>query len=158
MPLCYRDLSFRPTWTGPAAAFPVRQPPCRTGRPATRPSLGTSRSPGRIPVNSTLSIWTWEGDVTAEATVRSESDRQGNHGTGLWPVGMTGGRRIRIVPIESLSVGDSPRSAGEDANHTRLLAGIQQKLPPIVVHSATMRVIDGMHRLSVARQRGDTMI
>ena len=71
--------------------------------------------------------------MTAEATVRSESDRQGNHGTGLWPVGMTGGRRIRIVPIESLSVGDSPRSAGEDANHTRLLAGIQQKLPPIVV-------------------------
>src|SRR5690348_9957549 len=101
----------------------------------------------------------WEADVTAtEATIRSESDGQGPHSAGLRPVGMTGARRIRLVPIDSLSVGDSPRLAGEDVNHTRLLAGIQQKLPPIVVHSATMRVIDGMHRLSVARQRGDTMI
>ncbi|MFC4079746.1 ParB N-terminal domain-containing protein [Amycolatopsis samaneae] len=31
-------------------------------------------------------------------------------------------------------------------------------LPPIIVHRATMRVVDGMHRLHAARLRGDTTI
>ncbi|WP_203739068.1 ParB/RepB/Spo0J family partition protein [Actinoplanes cyaneus] len=53
---------------------------------------------------------------------------------------------------------DSPRLNGEDRRHTEALAGIGTELPPIIVHRATMRVIDGVHRLSAARLRGDERI
>jgi transposase-like protein len=43
---------------------------------------------------------------------------------------------------------------GEDETHTRVLAEAEAELPPIMVHRATMRVIDGMHRLHAARMRG----
>lgn len=74
---------------------------------------------------------------------------------------MSGGRdeRAERVAIESLSPNsDSPRLSGENADHAQLLAQIEGRLPPIVVHRASMRVIDGMHRLRAARQRGDTHV
>jgi ParB-like chromosome segregation protein Spo0J len=58
------------------------------------------------------------------------------------------------VPIARLSSGDSPRISGEEAEHVKLLAEAAGALPPIVVHQATMRVIDGMHRLKAAVLRG----
>lgn len=61
------------------------------------------------------------------------------------------------VPISSLLPGDSPRLAGENPEHIRLLAAVQN-LPPILVHRGTMRIIDGMHRLRAAQLRGDTTI
>lgn len=39
-----------------------------------------------------------------------------------------------------------------------MLAESGARLPPIIVHRGTMRVIDGMHRLSAARLRGQTEI
>jgi ParB-like chromosome segregation protein Spo0J len=39
-----------------------------------------------------------------------------------------------------------------------MLAGVESALPPIIVHSQTMRVIDGMHRLRAAVLRGQTEI
>jgi ParB-like chromosome segregation protein Spo0J len=39
-----------------------------------------------------------------------------------------------------------------------MLAEIDEELPPIVVHRSTMRVVDGTHRLSAARLRGQHMI
>ncbi|MFK3978759.1 ParB/RepB/Spo0J family partition protein [Micromonospora sp. NPDC050397] len=39
-----------------------------------------------------------------------------------------------------------------------MLADSEDPLPPILVHRATMRVIDGMHRLYAARLRGESMI
>ena len=39
-----------------------------------------------------------------------------------------------------------------------MLAGLDVKLPPIIVHRATMRVVDGTHRLGAALLRGDDMI
>ncbi|WP_199537452.1 ParB/RepB/Spo0J family partition protein [Spongiactinospora gelatinilytica] len=54
------------------------------------------------------------------------------------------------VPIAMLSPGDSPRLAGEDPGHALLLAESSARLPPIIVHRPTMRVIDGMHRLRAA--------
>lgn len=54
------------------------------------------------------------------------------------------------VPINALSAGESPRVAGEDPDHIKILADLEVNLPPIVVHRATMRVIDGMHRLRAA--------
>lgn len=67
-------------------------------------------------------------------------------------------RRTQAVPISSLLPADSPRLSGETAEHARALAESQAPLPPIVVHRATMRVVDGMHRLRAAVLRGDEYI
>ncbi|MDH2428022.1 ParB/RepB/Spo0J family partition protein [Sphaerisporangium sp. TRM90804] len=63
-----------------------------------------------------------------------------------------------IVPVGALSLGDSPRLRGENAEHTRLLAQSDTEMPPILVHRASMRVIDGAHRLRAAILRGDRQI
>ncbi|MEV4256382.1 helix-turn-helix domain-containing protein, partial [Spirillospora sp. NPDC049652] len=62
------------------------------------------------------------------------------------------------VEIAALSTRDSPRVLGEDPDHVEALAAVQDELPPILVHRATMNVIDGMHRLRAARLRGDDRI
>jgi ParB-like chromosome segregation protein Spo0J len=62
------------------------------------------------------------------------------------------------VLVRCLLPADSPRQVGEDLEHTRMLARIDQRLPPIIVHRASMRVIDGTHRLGAALLRGDEMI
>ncbi len=62
------------------------------------------------------------------------------------------------LPVSSLKAFDSVRQQGEDPAHTRMLASVDAKLPPIIVHRATMRVIDGAHRLGAARLRGDELI
>jgi ParB-like chromosome segregation protein Spo0J len=58
---------------------------------------------------------------------------------------------IERVPVDSLVFSGSPRRAGEDQQHIRLLAEATEPLPPIVVHRPTMRVIDGFHRVQAAR-------
>lgn len=62
------------------------------------------------------------------------------------------------VPIIALRPSDSPRLAGEDGAHVRLLAQSEETLPPILVHRPSMRVIDGMHRLEAAILRGEDTI
>jgi hypothetical protein len=62
------------------------------------------------------------------------------------------------VEIESLSTGDSPRVSGADPEHLEALVAAQMPLPPIIVQRSTLRVIDGLHRLSAARIRGDDKI
>ncbi|OKI00764.1 streptomycin biosynthesis protein [Streptomyces sp. CB02923] len=62
------------------------------------------------------------------------------------------------VEIESLSVAGSPRISGEDSEHVEMLTVAQAPLPPIIAHRATMRVIDGIHRLRAAERRGDDKI
>ena len=61
------------------------------------------------------------------------------------------------ISVSSLLPADSPRLAGENPEHVKLLAAAQG-LPPILVHRNTMRVIDGMHRLRAAKLRGDDNI
>ncbi len=63
-----------------------------------------------------------------------------------------------INDIDAIDVADSPRIGGLDPEHVDLLASVDDTLPPIVVHSETMRVIDGMHRLAAARVRGAEVI
>ncbi len=58
------------------------------------------------------------------------------------------------VAVSSLLVADSLRISGENQEHIEALAVTQGQLPPITVHRPTMRVIDGMHRLRVAKLRG----
>ncbi|GAB3986395.1 ParB/RepB/Spo0J family partition protein [Plantactinospora veratri] len=61
---------------------------------------------------------------------------------------------IALVAVSDLLPADSPRLAGEDLDHVRVLAESKDALPPIVVHRPTMRVVDGMHRLRAAALRG----
>src|SRR5262245_43617336 len=63
-------------------------------------------------------------------------------------------KRPEMVPLRQLLPADSPRLVGEDAKHIRVLAESEAVLPPILVHRATMRVVDGMHRVGAARLRG----
>jgi ParB-like nuclease family protein len=62
------------------------------------------------------------------------------------------------VAIGSLVVTDSPRLSGENLEHIHALANAQGKLPPIIVHRASMRVLDGLHRLRAAKFRGHSEI
>jgi ParB-like chromosome segregation protein Spo0J len=68
-----------------------------------------------------------------------------------------GSQTVRVA-ISELSPGYSPRVNGESAEHIRILAETADTLPPIVVHRGTMRVVDGMHRLRAAVERGDSEI
>jgi ParB-like chromosome segregation protein Spo0J len=57
---------------------------------------------------------------------------------------------ITRVPVTDLVLSNWLRVKGEDIKHVRALAEVEDELPPIVVHRATMRVIDGMHRVRAA--------
>jgi ParB-like chromosome segregation protein Spo0J len=54
------------------------------------------------------------------------------------------------VAVTDLVLSNWLRVKGEDIKHVRVLAEVADELPPIVVHRATMRVIDGMHRVRAA--------
>lgn len=62
---------------------------------------------------------------------------------------------LAVVKHSMLLPADSPRTGGEDIEHIRALAELTGRLPPIVVHRSTMRVIDGMHRLQASVLRGE---
>ncbi len=62
------------------------------------------------------------------------------------------------VPVADLVVAYSPRLAGEDSEYIRALAESESQLPPLVVHRATMTVIDGIHRLRAAVSNSRTTI
>jgi hypothetical protein len=65
---------------------------------------------------------------------------------------------VKIVPLGSVLPGDSPRLAGADHAHARVLADSEGQLPPIIVHRDSMRVIDGSHRLLAASMLGQEKI
>lgn len=58
------------------------------------------------------------------------------------------------VPIDELTVSATPRVGGEDLAYAQALAETGAVLPPIVVHRATMQVVDGVHRLRAAVLQG----
>jgi ParB-like chromosome segregation protein Spo0J len=65
---------------------------------------------------------------------------------------------VTTVPVAAVRPGRSPRRAGENPEHVRVLADAPDELPPIIVRRADMRVVDGMHRLRAAGLRGETRI
>lgn len=65
---------------------------------------------------------------------------------------------IAQVEVDALAAADSPRISGENPEHVAALAATDAELPPIIVHRPTMRVIDGLHRLRVAKVRGQRRI
>lgn len=70
----------------------------------------------------------------------------------------TGTDDIAWVPVERLVPGYSPRVNGVDEQHATVLAESDESLPPILVERASMRVVDGMHRLRAAALRGQKTI
>ncbi|MEW2353502.1 ParB/RepB/Spo0J family partition protein [Spirillospora sp. NPDC029432] len=66
----------------------------------------------------------------------------------------------REVPVDELSPGVYLRQGGTNAAHVQLLldATGSAELPPVLVQEEGWRVIDGLHRLEVARLRGDHSI
>jgi hypothetical protein len=65
---------------------------------------------------------------------------------------------VMTMSISSLVGGETPRSVGTNIEHARVLAGVSEKLPPIVVHRVSSRVIDGAHRVRAAELRGEHLI
>ncbi|MEU0666477.1 ParB/RepB/Spo0J family partition protein [Streptomyces lavendulocolor] len=59
------------------------------------------------------------------------------------------------MPLDALRTTETPRLSGRNDEHARVLCESPGPLPPIVVHRATMRVIDGAHRVHAARLRGE---
>lgn len=66
--------------------------------------------------------------------------------------------RVTTVEIDQLLPTDLTRLDGISEEHVALIADSELCIPPIIVHKATMRVIDGMHRLRAASIRGDKSI
>ncbi|MFE5239600.1 winged helix-turn-helix transcriptional regulator [Streptomyces sp. NPDC056627] len=62
------------------------------------------------------------------------------------------------MPVGEIRPGGHVRIGGIDKDHVRILTECDEELPPIVVQSRTMRVIDGMHRLKAALACGRTEI
>jgi ParB-like chromosome segregation protein Spo0J len=64
------------------------------------------------------------------------------------------------VPISLLTPGFHLRQEGTDAAHVRLLADAagSVKLPAVLVQKSGSRIIDGLHRLEVAKLRGEWTI
>lgn len=100
------------------------------------------------------------GDVVTTCGQTTTAEMAGSMEDGTedgYPGGLEAQRTV-VLPIGSLRPSHSPRVAGEDPRHVQTLAGVEGPLPPIVVHRASMRVVDGMHRLRAARLRGDERI
>jgi ParB-like chromosome segregation protein Spo0J len=66
----------------------------------------------------------------------------------------SGAATTGVVRIDQLRLGGTPRLAGLNDEHVRLLAESVTDLPPILVHRATRTVVDGVHRLAAARLCG----
>lgn len=69
-----------------------------------------------------------------------------------------GGPQTARVPIESVVIGETPRLNGVSLEHVHILGKVGATLPPILVERATMRVIDGAHRLHAAIANGEETI
>lgn len=94
----------------------------------------------------------------ASTVLEPLEDATGKHSLVSPPPSPLDSLEIQWLPVRSLLSSDSPRLSGEDVEHTRMLSKLDERLPPIIVHRQTMRVIDGTHRVGAALLRGDEMI
>ena len=70
---------------------------------------------------------------------------------------LTSEHDITPVPVASLRPGDSPRFQSESKADAQLMAAAVD-VPPIIVHQATMTVIDGWRRVLAAQHRHQDLI
>ncbi len=92
-----------------------------------------------------------EAKAVSEVQVRGERRTGGGGPYGRALASTAGCAEVQVAHLRS---GQSPRSGRPDPRHVRALAETYAKLPPILVHRATMTVIDGTHRLEAARMLG----
>jgi ParB-like chromosome segregation protein Spo0J len=95
-----------------------------------------------------------ESLVATHAGVGNDKDSEPAHG-GSW--GLEGLPTV-VLSISSLLLDDSPRHGGENDEHVHVLTESEERLPPIVVHGPSRRVIDGRHRVRAAVMRGEDTI
>lgn len=67
-------------------------------------------------------------------------------------------RPLHHVGIATIHGSYSARKNLANRSHVAAMAQSPQALPPILIHSSTMRVIDGVHRLAVAQRLGQRFI
>jgi len=60
--------------------------------------------------------------------------------------------------ISSLVLGHTPRRVETHIEHVRVLADVIERLPPILVHGPSGKVIDGAHRVRAALLRSENTI
>lgn len=65
---------------------------------------------------------------------------------------------VENVPLASIRNSFTPRKTKVNEHHAGVLAQSPLPLPPIVIHRASMRVIDGVHRLRATELRGQNTI
>jgi ParB-like chromosome segregation protein Spo0J len=65
---------------------------------------------------------------------------------------------VESVALASIRKSFTPRKTTVNEHHAGVLAQSPLPLPPIVIHRASMRVIDGMHRLRATELRGQNTI
>lgn len=65
---------------------------------------------------------------------------------------------VENVPLALIRNSFTPRKTKVNDHHAGVLAQSPLPLPPIVIHRASMRVIDGMHRLRATELRGEKAI
>lgn len=68
-----------------------------------------------------------------------------------WRAHSEGAVPTEMVPISRLRLGGSPRTSGVSADHIRVLARANVRMPPVIVHRGTMTVIDGVQRVRAAQ-------
>jgi hypothetical protein len=107
--------------------------------------MGGERSPAvdRVLEGGSMNHQNWRQAV--QVTGSAEADAPS-----LWKTYQSGSTPAELVPVGVLRLGESPRTGGMSAEHVRALAKMDRRLPPIIVHRRTMRVIDGVHRLRAA--------
>lgn len=144
----------------------------RDRRPCREPLAGVAREPRRagdggvakMGVSPVLPCREWglepigkQAGDRATTTLRAMSEAEARPAGASAARDSEGHSRASVivqVPIDLLVLDASPRLCGEDEGHVHLLAESISALPPIVVHRATMRVIDGAHRVRAARLSG----
>lgn len=67
-----------------------------------------------------------------------------------WRAYQACGTPSELVAINRLRLGGSPRTSGVSTEYTRVLARMNIRMPPIIVHRRTMSVLDGVHRVHAA--------
>jgi ParB-like chromosome segregation protein Spo0J len=65
---------------------------------------------------------------------------------------------VEHIPVAAIHNSYTPRKNKANESHVQVLAQSPLPLPPIVIHRASMRVIDGVHRLRATELRGHNTI
>ena len=65
---------------------------------------------------------------------------------------------VEYIPVSAIRNSYTPRKNKANEHHVQVLVQSPLPLPPIVIHRASMRVIDGVHRLRATELRGHNTI